>query len=118
MFDLTNIFDIFLPQLLMYPNPKDPLNPEAALLQLKFKEKYIKKIKVLVEKYAKRASTRKMSYLEKEDLQRKNSTNSNANGSQKKLFSMSQKKIEVEEEETKEDKEEVLSELSNEEISH
>ena len=52
MFDLVNIFDTFLPQLLLYPNPTDPLNPEAALLMLKFPKKYEEKVKETVNKYA------------------------------------------------------------------
>ena len=51
MYDLINIFEIFLPQLLLYPNPTDPLNPEAAHLQLKYPEKYEGKIKEYVKKY-------------------------------------------------------------------
>jgi len=53
MFDLINIFDAFLPQLLIYPNPADPLNPEAAALMLKEPKKYEDKVKDYVGKYAK-----------------------------------------------------------------
>ncbi|KYQ91687.1 putative E2 [Tieghemostelium lacteum] len=52
MFDLINIFEIFLPQLLLYPNPTDPLNGEAASMLLKEPEKYKQKVKDFVNKYA------------------------------------------------------------------
>lgn len=45
MFDLVNVFDTFLPQLLLYPNPTDPLNNEAATLLLRSPDQY--KLKVM-----------------------------------------------------------------------
>jgi ubiquitin-protein ligase len=44
MFDLINIFDVFLPQLLLYPNPADPLNAEAASWHMKNQEKFKEKV--------------------------------------------------------------------------
>ena len=52
MFDLVNIFEVFLPQLLLYPNPADPLNGEAATLLLREPEAYNAKVKELVARYA------------------------------------------------------------------
>ncbi|GAM19728.1 hypothetical protein SAMD00019534_029030 [Acytostelium subglobosum LB1] len=52
MFDLINIFEVFLPQLLLYPNPTDPLNGEAASMLLKEPEKFKLKVKEFVNKYA------------------------------------------------------------------
>ena len=49
---MVNIFDVFLPQLLLYPNPTDPLNGEAATLLLKDSEKYKEKVKEYVKKFA------------------------------------------------------------------
>lgn len=45
MFDLINVFDMFLPQLLRYPNPEDPLNGEAASLLLRAPAKYHARVK-------------------------------------------------------------------------
>lgn len=53
MYDLTNIFEVFLPQLLTYPNPTDPLNGEAAALQMREPERYRQKVIDYVRKYAK-----------------------------------------------------------------
>jgi ubiquitin-conjugating enzyme E2 H len=47
MFDLINIFDIFLPQLLLYPNPTDPLNAEAAALHMKNQDKFKERVSYL-----------------------------------------------------------------------
>ena len=52
LFDLKNIFETFLPQLLIYPNSKDPLNPVAADLQLNSPEKYNKRVSEYVRRYA------------------------------------------------------------------
>eukprot|EP00824_Muranothrix_gubernata_P005704 TRINITY_DN1746_c0_g1_i2.p1 TRINITY_DN1746_c0_g1~~TRINITY_DN1746_c0_g1_i2.p1 ORF type:complete len:189 (+),score=6.41 TRINITY_DN1746_c0_g1_i2:116-682(+) len=52
MFDLTNIFEVFLPQLLLYPNSSDPLNSEAAILHMKDKNLFDKKVKEYIAKFA------------------------------------------------------------------
>jgi ubiquitin-conjugating enzyme E2 H len=53
MFDLVNVFEVFLPQLLLYPNPTDPLNGEAAALLMREPEAYNQKVKDYVKRYAK-----------------------------------------------------------------
>lgn len=50
--ELINIFEIFLPQLLRYPNPADPLNGEAAALLMRDPKAYAKKVESYVDKYA------------------------------------------------------------------
>ena len=49
MFDMVNIFEVFLPQLLRYPNPTDPLNGEAAALLMRDQKSYDKKVKGLLD---------------------------------------------------------------------
>ncbi|MCJ1429373.1 Ubiquitin-conjugating enzyme E2 8 [Sticta canariensis] len=52
MFDMINIFEVFLPQLLRYPNPTDPLNGEAAALMMRDSKTYEAKVKEYVARYA------------------------------------------------------------------
>lgn len=40
-----NIFEVFLPQLLLYPNASDPLNGEAAALLMREPEQYAIRVK-------------------------------------------------------------------------
>ncbi len=42
---MINIFEVFLPQLLRYPNPNDPLNGEAAALLMRHPKEYEIKVK-------------------------------------------------------------------------
>ena len=53
LFELKNIFEEFLPQLLLYPNAKDPLNANAADLMLHNLNNYEQKVKQYVKLYAK-----------------------------------------------------------------
>lgn len=43
--DLVNVFEVFLPQLLLYPNPSDPLNGEAAALLMRDRAAYEQRVK-------------------------------------------------------------------------
>lgn len=52
LYDVLNIIEIFLPQLLLYPNAEDPLNPEAGKLYLSSREAYEKRALEYVKKYA------------------------------------------------------------------
>ncbi|SCU91585.1 LAMI_0E06480g1_1 [Lachancea mirantina] len=54
LYDLINIVEWMLPGLLKEPNGSDPLNNEAATLQLKDKELYEQKIQEYIDKYATR----------------------------------------------------------------
>ncbi|KAG2251852.1 hypothetical protein Bca52824_081988 [Brassica carinata] len=51
--DLVNVFETFLPQLLLYPNPSDPLNGEAAALMMRDRPTYELRVKEYCDKYAK-----------------------------------------------------------------
>ena len=52
IYNLVTIFDTLLPQLLLYPNPDDPLNTEAAKLMINKPDEYAKIVKLYIDKYA------------------------------------------------------------------
>ncbi|KOS14801.1 ubiquitin-conjugating enzyme [Malassezia pachydermatis] len=54
MYDCINIFETFLPQLLRYPNPTDPLNGEAASLLLRNPGEYERKVRQFVAAHARK----------------------------------------------------------------
>ena len=78
MYDLINIFDTFIPQLLLYPNPTDPLNTEAAKLYLKDYDKYKDKVLEYVNKYAKENISLKKKNIKEEEVMSETSELSNA----------------------------------------
>jgi ubiquitin-conjugating enzyme E2 H len=79
MYDLINIFDTFLPQLLLYPNPNDPLNGDAAKLYLKDADKYKEKVQEYVKKFAsENLSIKKSLKNEKDEVKSEASELSNA----------------------------------------
>ncbi|CCG82921.1 Ubiquitin-conjugating enzyme E2 8 [Taphrina deformans PYCC 5710] len=67
MFDMINIFEVFLPQLLRYPNPSDPLNGEAAALLMREPKTYEVKVKDYVARYATKEAIDATSDAESED---------------------------------------------------
>ena len=52
IYNLVTIFETLLPQLLLYPNPEDPLNIEAASLMKKNINEYNTIVQLYIEKYA------------------------------------------------------------------
>lgn len=52
MFGLLNVFENFLPHLLRYANPSDPLNTDASNLMAKDENLYNLKVKEYVQKFA------------------------------------------------------------------
>ena len=105
LFDLTNIFDVFLPQLLLYPNPKDPLNSEAADMLLKTPKQYEEKVKNYVKLYAKDESyvcENKNEEKKKENNDNKNNNNDIKNGTDNNNLSIKKEENEEKNKEVKE----------------
>jgi ubiquitin-conjugating enzyme E2 H len=78
MYDLINIFDTFLPQLLLYPNPSDPLNGDAAKLYMNDMDRYREKVKEYVKKFANENLSIKKETKDDEEVKSETSELSNA----------------------------------------
>ena len=52
MYELTNVFERFLPHLLRYPNPSDPLNGEAASMLINDPDEFARVVKEYVALHA------------------------------------------------------------------
>jgi ubiquitin-conjugating enzyme E2 H len=52
LYDLSNVFDTFLPQLLTHPNAMDPLNTTAAMVYRQNPEEFEKVVKQYIREYA------------------------------------------------------------------
>lgn len=57
---MLNVLEGFLPQLLRYPNPADPLNSEAAALLSREPKAYESKVKDYVRRYASKDALEKI----------------------------------------------------------
>jgi ubiquitin-conjugating enzyme E2 H len=69
MFDMVNIFETFLPQLLRYPNPNDPLNGEAAALLNRRADEYEARVREYVRRYASGDAVDKAKEEEEEEME-------------------------------------------------
>jgi len=67
MFDLLNIFEVFLPQLLLYPNAADPLNGEAASLYLKDPDQFKERVKVHIKQHATPSAIEQQEAMQEDD---------------------------------------------------
>ncbi|KAF2744600.1 ubiquitin-conjugating enzyme [Sporormia fimetaria CBS 119925] len=67
IYELANIFESFLPQLLAYPNPGDPLNGEAATLMNRDIKQYEAKVRDYVKRYASKEDAEKAEEISDDD---------------------------------------------------
>lgn len=64
---MINIFEVFLPQLLRYPNPTDPLNGEAAALLMRDPTSYELKVKEYLKKFATKEALEKLNDIDESE---------------------------------------------------